>query len=76
MSLQTLLLALIALAVGTLAPIQMAANAELGKGVGGAVAATIISFTAGRFFLIAINSVGFASFPQFPRSPARRSTFC
>jgi hypothetical protein len=29
-TLQTLLLAFIALAVGTLAPIQMAANAELG----------------------------------------------
>ncbi len=64
MSLQTLLLALIALAVGTLAPIQMAANAELGKGVGGAIAATIISFTAGWFFLILINSAAFRQFPS------------
>jgi bacterial/archaeal transporter family-2 protein len=63
-SIQTLLLALIALAVGTLAPIQMAANAQLAKGVSGANAATIISFTAGWFFLILINSVGFRQFPS------------
>ncbi len=64
MSIQTLLLALIALAVGILAPIQMAANAQLAKGVSGAIAATIISFTAGWFFLILINSVGFRQFPS------------
>jgi len=74
-SIQTVLLALIALAVGILAPIQMAANAQLAKGVSGAIAATIISFTAGWFLLILINSVGF-SFPRFPRLPARRSTCC
>ena len=61
MSIQTLLLALIALVVGALAPIQMAANAELAKGVAGTIAATTISFTAGSFFLIIIN----AGFRQF-----------
>ena len=62
MGIQALVLALFALAVGALAPIQMAANAQLAKG--GAVAATIISFSAGWFFLIAINAVGFRQFPS------------
>ena len=48
---------LIALAVGALAPIQMAANAQLAKGVAGTIAATIISFSAGWLFLITINTV-------------------
>ena len=64
MGIQALVLALFALAVGALAPIQMAANAQLAKGVTGAVAATIISFSAGWFFLIAINAVGFRQFPS------------
>jgi uncharacterized membrane protein YdcZ (DUF606 family) len=42
----------------------MAANAELAKGVAGTIAATIISFIAGWFFLIIIiNAVGFRQFP-------------
>ncbi len=64
MGIQTVLLALIALAAGTLAPIQMAANAQLAKGVNGAIAATIISFTAGWWLLILINSVRFRQFPS------------
>ena len=64
MGIQTVLLALIALAAGTLAPIQMAANAQLAKGVNGAIAATIIFFTAGWWLLILINSVGFRQFPS------------
>ena len=63
MSAQALVLTLIALAVGALAPIQMAANAQLARGVAGTIAATIISFSAGWFFLIAINAVGFRQFP-------------
>ena len=73
MGIQTILLALIALAAGTLAPIQMAANAQLAKGVNGAIAATIISFTAGWWLLILINSVGFRQFPSVSdivRTPA------
>ena len=63
MSAQALTLALIALAVGTLAPIQMAANAQLARGVAGTIAATIISFSAGWLFLVGINAVGFRQFP-------------
>ncbi len=63
MGIQALVLAFIAMAVGTLAPIQMAANAQLAKGVAGTIAATIISFSAGWLFLITINAVGFRQFP-------------
>lgn len=59
MSIQPLLLTL---ALVVFAPIRMAANAELAKGVAGTIAATTISFTAGWFFLININAVGFRQF--------------
>jgi transporter family-2 protein len=58
-SIQPLLLTLVLV---VFAPIRMAANAELAKGVAGTIAATTISFTAGWFFLININAVGFRQF--------------
>jgi len=63
-SYQTFLLALLALAVGTLFPMQTAANAQLARGVGGSIAATLISFTAGWIFLVAINAAVFRQFPS------------
>ena len=60
---QSIFLALLAMAAGSLFPIQAAANAELARLVGGSIAATIISFTVGWLALIAINSAVFRQFP-------------
>ncbi len=62
--LQTLFYALLAIAAGALFPVQSAANAWLGRGVGGPVAATAISFVAGLFFLIAANAAAFRQWPS------------
>lgn len=64
MSVQSFLLALLAVAAGSLFPMQTAANALLAKGVGGPIAATTISFTIGWFVLLIINVVGFRQFPS------------
>lgn len=63
MGLQNAILALLAMAVGSLFPIQTAANAQLARLVGGPIAATIISFTVGWLALIALNSAVFRQFP-------------
>ena len=64
MSVQSFLLALLAVAAGSLFPMQTAANALLAKGVGGPIAATTISFTIGWFVLLIIDVVGFRQFPS------------
>ena len=63
MGLQSAFLALLAMAAGSLFPIQAAANAQLARFIGGPIAATIISFTVGWFALIAINGAVFRQFP-------------
>jgi transporter family-2 protein len=61
---QILLYALTAIFVGALFPLQAAVNATLGRGVGGPVAATLISFGAGFLCLCAINAVAFRQWPS------------
>ena len=64
---QIFVYALAAVFVGALFPLQAAVNATLGRGVGGPVAATLISFGAGFLFLCAINA---AAFRQWHRPAA------
>jgi transporter family-2 protein len=63
--LQALIYALLAIGAGALFPVQSAANAWLGRGIGGPVAATLISFVAGLLFLIAVNAAAFRQWPSF-----------
>ena len=64
MSLQNALLALLAVAVGALFPLQSAGNAQLAKLIGGPIAATTVSFTVGWFVLMALNAVIFRQIPS------------
>ena len=50
----TLIYSLLALASGALFPLQTAVNAQLGRSIGGALAATIVSFCVGLVALAAI----------------------
>jgi bacterial/archaeal transporter family-2 protein len=61
---QQLLYALSAVAVGTLFPVQTAANALLAKYIGGPIAATIVSFATGLVMLLAINALAFRQWPS------------
>ncbi len=63
MNAQSLVYALYAVAVGTLFPVQTAANALLAKSIGGPVAATIVSFVSGLMMLLAINFFAFRQWP-------------
>ena len=61
---QNVLLALLAIAAGTLFPMQTSINALLAKSVGGPVVATWISITISWFFLLLINTIVFREFPS------------
>ena len=65
MNLQNLGYALLAMAVGSLLPIQTAANAQLAKMVGGPIAATMVSFTISWFALLALDAALFRQCPSF-----------
>ena len=64
MNLQTTAYALMAVCVGTLFPVQAAVNALLARGVGGAFAATMVSFIAGLIVLLGLNAVVFKQWPR------------
>ena len=64
MGLQNAILALLAMAAGSLFPIQAAANAQLARFIGGPIAATIVSFTVGWFVLLALNGAVFRQVPS------------
>lgn len=64
MNLQSFLLALLAVGVGMLFPIQTTANALLARSIGGPIAATTVSFTIGWFVLLAMNIGVFRQFPS------------
>ena len=64
MTLQNALLALLAIVVGALFPLQSAGNAQLAKLIGGPIAATTVSFTVGWFVLMALNIVIFRQIPS------------
>jgi transporter family-2 protein len=61
---QNILLAVIAVAVGTLFPIQTSLNALLAKSVGGTIAATMFSITSSWFALLLINALVFRQIPS------------
>ena len=65
MNLQNTAYALLAVCAGTLFPVQTAANALLGRGIGGAFAATLVSFVAGLIVLLGLNAVVFKQWPNF-----------
>jgi transporter family-2 protein len=56
--------ALLAVCAGALFPIQPAANAMLGRGIGGPVAATIVSFVSGLIVLLVVNALVFRQWPS------------
>src|SRR6202034_4129357 len=56
---ETAAYALFAVAIGGLFPMQAAANALLARGVGGPIAATIISILSSLVFLLCVNAVIF-----------------
>jgi transporter family-2 protein len=55
---------LMALCVGALFPVQSAANALLGRGIGGPVAATLVSFASGLVVLLCLNALLFRQWPS------------
>ena len=61
---QNVLLALLAIAAGTLFPMQTSINALLAKSVGGPIVATWISITISWLFLLLINTIVFREFPS------------
>ena len=56
---------LMALIAGALFPMQASLNAQLGRGIGGPIAATMISFAVGLASMVLVNLVVFRQFPDF-----------
>lgn len=65
MNVETAAYALFAVAIGGLFPMQSAANAMLARGVGGPIAATIVSILASLVFLSCVNVALFRQWPSF-----------
>ncbi|WP_158815674.1 DMT family transporter [Methylocapsa sp. S129] len=63
MSPLSILLSLLALIAGFLFPFQAVINAQLGRGIGGPIAATMISFAVGLIVLVAVNFLAFRQIP-------------
>jgi transporter family-2 protein len=61
---QNIILALLAVAAGTLFPIQTAANSLLAKTVGGSIAATFFSISSSWVLLVLFNALAFRQFPS------------
>jgi bacterial/archaeal transporter family-2 protein len=61
---QNVILALLAIAAGTLFPVQASVNSLLAKSVGGAIVATWISITVSWLLLLAINTAVFRQLPS------------
>ena len=60
---QSYLYALMAVGAGMLFPVQAAVNAMLGRGIGGSIAATLVSFISGLIVLLVLNALVFKQFP-------------
>ena len=65
MSPLALVFSLLALVAGFLFPFQAAVNAQLGRGIGGPIAGTMISFAVGLVVLVAVNFFAFRQIPAF-----------
>ncbi|HXT08646.1 MAG TPA: DMT family transporter [Roseiarcus sp.] len=57
--------AFMAVCVGALFPVQSAANALLARGIGGTIAATLVSFISGLIVLLCLNALVFRQWPSF-----------
>ena len=72
MNAETSSYAFLAVFVGALSPIQFAVNSMLGRGIGGPIAATLVSFLAGLIVLTCLNALVFREWPsvaQFAAQP-------
>jgi transporter family-2 protein len=65
MSPLAILLSLLALLTGFLFPFQASVNSQLGRGIGGPIAATMISFAFGLIVIVAANLFAFRQIPTF-----------
>ena len=63
--------AVLAICVGALFPVQSAANALLGRGIGGPIAATLVSFGSGLILLLLINALVFRQWPDLAQVSAQ-----
>ena len=63
--------AVLAVCVGAMFPVQSAANALLGRGIGGPIAATLVSFGSGLILLLIINALVFRQWPSLPQLGAQ-----
>ncbi|MGD0720678.1 MAG: DMT family transporter [Roseiarcus sp.] len=63
MSPSTILYSALALLAGFLFPFQASVNSQLGRGIGGPVAATLVSFAFG---LVVVATANFIAFRQIP----------
>ena len=71
LNLNFLAYAALAIGVGALFPIQSAANALLGRDIGGPIAATLVSFASGLILLLAINTLLFRQWPSLAQVGAQ-----
>jgi transporter family-2 protein len=65
MSPLAILFSLLALLTGFLFPFQASVNSQLGRGIGGPIAATMISFAFGLIVIVAANLFAFRQIPAF-----------
>jgi bacterial/archaeal transporter family-2 protein len=65
MPLVAILYSVLALLAGFLFPFQAAVNSQLGRGIGGPIAATMISFAFGFVFIAAADVLAFRQIPTF-----------
>ena len=56
---------LLAIVAGIIFPFQAAINAQLGRAIGGPIAATTVSFVVGLIVLLAANALAFRQTPVF-----------
>jgi transporter family-2 protein len=63
MSPLAILFSLLAVVAGVIFPFQAVINAQLGRGIGGPIAATMISFAIGLAVLVAVNFLAFRQMP-------------
>jgi transporter family-2 protein len=65
MSPLAILFSVLALFAGFLFPFQAGVNSQLGRGIGGPIAATMISFAFGLMVIVAANLIAFRQIPTF-----------
>jgi transporter family-2 protein len=74
LNLQLTVYALMAFCAGALFPVQAAVNAMLGRGIGGPIVASLVSFVAGATALLIFNTVLFRQWPRWSEVAAQPLT--